>query len=77
MRVWFHAINIIDPQDIEKLNEERRGEQPPDEGNEKEQYPFDSDNDSENEGEYEQNVEEVQNNAKVMNKKKLRRNPRQ
>jgi len=61
--------DLIDPRDIEKLNEERIGEQPFEEGNEKAQYPFESDDDSEDEGEQEQNVEQEEDNAQVINKK--------
>ena len=49
--------DLIDPRDIEKLDEERRGEQPLEEGNQRAQYPFEFDSDSEHEGEQEQNVE--------------------
>ena len=61
--------DLVDPQDMEKLNEERRGEQPPDEGNKKAQYLVDSYNDSKDEGEHEQNVEREEDSAKVMKKK--------
>ena len=61
--------DLIDPRDIEKLNEEQRGEQPSEEGNQRAQYPFESDSDSEDEGEQEQNVEHEEENAEVMNKK--------
>ena len=49
--------NLIDPQDIEKLIEERRGEQLLEEGNPKSQFSFEYDNDSEDEEEQDRNAE--------------------
>ena len=56
-------------EDIEKLNDERRGEQLPEEGNQKAQFPFESDDDSEDEEEQERNAGHEENNAKVIPKK--------
>ena len=49
--------DLIDPRDIEKLNEERRGEQPLEEGNQKAQYPFESDDDNEGKVEQDRNAD--------------------